>query len=63
MKMCSALTYCSSCTSQQLPADVDVERVEGLHRVELVRPEVALAQRRHAEVDDGVLQGLAAEPA
>ena len=46
-----------------LPADVDVERVERLHRVDLVGAEVALAERRHAEVDDGVPQWRAAEPA
>ena len=44
-------------------ADVHVERVEGLHRVGLVRPQVALTEGRHAEVDDGVPQGRAAEPA
>ena len=44
-------------------ADPDVERVERLHRVELVGGDVALAQRRHAEVDDAVLERGAAEAA
>ena len=40
-------------------ADLDAQRVERLHLVELVRPQEALAQRRHAEVDDSRRSGLA----
>ena len=39
---------------QALRADPDVQRVEGLALVELVGREVALARRRHAEVDERV---------
>ena len=61
MKMSSALTYCSSWTSQQRAADEDPQRVEALDRVQGLGPHVALAQRRHAEVDDRVGQCLAAK--
>src|SRR5207245_1811573 len=37
-------------------ADVSVERVEWLHRVRLLRRDVALAQRRHSQVDEGMPQ-------
>src|SRR5262249_29186234 len=44
-------------------AGVDMERVEGLHPMELFRPEVRLAERRHAEVDEGQLERRRAEAA
>src|SRR5205085_6743696 len=44
-------------------ADAHVQRIEGLHRVELVRAQEALAERRHAEVDDGTAERRAAEAA
>jgi hypothetical protein len=40
-----------------------MEREVGLHRVDLAGREEALAQRRHAEVDEGVLEGATAQPA
>src|SRR6266487_2561958 len=46
-----------------LVAELHPQRVERLHLVELVSGQVALAQRRHAEIDDQVLQRRAAEPA
>ncbi len=39
-----------------------LERIERLHRVDLVGGEEALAQRRHAEIDE-IVQRAAAEPA
>ena len=48
---------------QALLADPNVERVEGLHRPKPLRGNVALAERRHAEVDEGVAQGRRAEAA
>jgi hypothetical protein len=44
-------------------ADLRVERVERLHRVDALGWHVALAQRRHAEVDEGVAQRGCAEAA
>ncbi len=40
-----------------------VQRIERLHLVELLLREIALAERRHAEVDERVLERRAAEPA
>jgi hypothetical protein len=37
--------------------DAHMERVEGLHAVETLGRDIALAQRRHAEVDEGVPEG------
>ena len=48
---------------QALLADVDVERVEGLHAVQVARVEERLAQGRHPEVDEGVVQVGVAEAA
>ena len=61
--MCSGLTYSFSCTRKQRPANEHMEREVGLHRVELAGREKALAQRRHAEIDEGVVQAVAAQPA
>ena len=46
---------------QALLADPHVQRIEGLHRPQLLQGDVALAQRRHAEVDERVAQGRRAE--
>jgi hypothetical protein len=48
---------------EALPADVGVQRIEGLAGVEILRCHIALAQRREAEVDEGVLEWCAAEAA
>ena len=40
-----------------------MQRIEGLHLVELAGREEALAQRRHAEVDEGLPTGASAQPA
>jgi hypothetical protein len=48
---------------QALPANPGMQRVKRLHLVERVRREDALAQRGHAEVAEGVLEGRAAEAA
>src|SRR5207245_8040658 len=37
---------------QALIADVHAQRVKRLHLVELVRVEIALAQRRHTQIDE-----------
>jgi hypothetical protein len=42
---------------------VDTQRIEGLHRRQTLGRHVALAQRRHAEVDEGVAQRCGAEAA
>src|SRR5262249_21572408 len=42
-------------------ADVGVQRIVGLHRPELLAGDVGLTQGRHAQVDEGVLQRMAAE--
>ncbi len=57
------VTYSPSWTRKQLAADQHVQREVGLHRVELIRREEALAQRRHAEIDEAVLEARAAQPA
>jgi hypothetical protein len=44
-------------------ADVGVQRIERLHLVELLDGDVRLAQRRHAEVDEGISQRFATEAA
>ena len=44
-------------------ADLGVKRIERLHRVHAIRRHVALAQRRHAEVDERVRERRAAEAA
>ena len=43
-------------------ADIGGERIERLHRIELVLCEIALAKRRHAEIDE-LGKRAAAEPA
>ncbi len=43
-----------------LIADVGVERIERLHRIELVRAQEALTEGAHAEVHEGVDQGCGA---
>ena len=48
---------------QAVLADLRVERIERLHRVGAVGRHVALAQRRHAEVDERVAQRRRAEAA
>ncbi len=48
---------------ETVPTYPHVQRVEGLHFVEPVRRQEALAQRRHSEIDDGVSQSSAAEAA
>jgi hypothetical protein len=45
------------------PAHERVERKVRLHRIELLGREKALAERRHAEIDETVLQAAAAETA
>ena len=40
-----------------------MEREVGFHRVELAGREEAFAQRRHAEIDESVVQGVAAQAA
>ena len=45
------------------PAHQRVQGEVGLHRVELARRQKALAERRHAEVDEGTLEPAAAQPA
>ena len=42
---------------ETLAADVDVERVERLHLVELVATHVAFAERRHSQIHEGVASG------
>jgi hypothetical protein len=42
---------------------LDVERIEGLHPVEVARVEKRLAQRGHPEVDEGAPQLGVAEAA
>src|SRR5690606_18952265 len=44
-------------------ADVDYQRIERLHPVELVRGDLRLAERRHAEIDHPELQGPCAKAA
>ena len=44
-------------------ADLGVQRIERLHRGHAIRRHVALAQRRHAEVDERVSKRRAAEAA
>jgi hypothetical protein len=44
-------------------AHADVERIEALHRPELLGRDVALTQRGHAQVDERVAQRLGAETA
>ena len=55
MKMSLGATYSLELHEEALAADVDVERIERLHLVELLGGQVALAKRRHPEVDDDVL--------
>ena len=43
--------------------DAGVQRVERFGLLEFCRAHDGLAERRHAEVDDGRLQGAVAEPA
>ena len=40
-----------------------MERIKGLHFVQLIRSEIALAERRHTEIDEGLVQRVAAESA
>ncbi len=44
-------------------ADLRVQRIKRLHRRDAIRRHVALAQRRHAEIDERVLKRRAAEAA
>ena len=44
-----------------LLADQDVQRVKGLHFVELLGGQKSLAERRHAQIDDGMFERRAAE--
>ena len=48
---------------EALPAHIGVQRIEGLPGVEILGRHVALAQRREAEVDEGVLEWCTAEAA
>src|SRR5437762_14127181 len=43
-------------------ADVDVERIERLHLIRLLRTHVTLAQGRHAEIHEGMVQLRPAKP-
>ena len=40
---------------ETLAADVDVERVEGLHLVQLVTTHVTFAKRRHSQIHEGLV--------
>ena len=46
-----------------MAADVYVQRVEGLHLIELVAANIAFAQRRHSQIYKGEFQRLTAESA
>jgi hypothetical protein len=48
---------------EALLADVGVQGVERLHPVKLLHRDVRLAERRHAQVDEGHAQRMPAEPA
>ena len=48
---------------EALAAHVGVQRIEGLPGVERLRRDVALAQRRKTEIDEGVLEWCTAETA
>src|SRR5262249_58662324 len=45
------------------PADEDTQGIEGLHPIELVGSEEALAERGHPEIDEQELERRAARPA
>ena len=56
MKISSGGDECLELDEVAALAHEDVERVEGLHLTDLVRAQEALAERRHAEVDDRALE-------
>ena len=60
MKISAGLTILLQLDEEAVVADVDVQRIERLHVVELLGGEVALAERRHPQVDEGVAQRRAA---
>ena len=63
MKMSSRGDELLELHEQAALADLRVQRIEGLHRVDALGRHVALAERRHAEVDEGVAQRGCAEAA
>src|SRR5215469_8190962 len=44
-------------------ADEYMERIKRLHFVELIQSKITLAERRHSEIDEGLVQRVAAESA
>ena len=54
---------CVELNEQALRTDPDVQRIEGLDLVELLGAKKVLAERRLAEVDEGVAERVAAKPA